>query len=165
MGAMSQPRWKPSITVSAIIEREGRFLVIEEHTRAGLRINTPAGHLEPGESPAEGAAREALEETGHPFTPTELVGIYLAASPNKDGEQTTWVRFAFCGTVGACTGQPLDEGIVRTLWLTREVLLACRERHRSTLVMQCIDDSLAGQRHPLGLIQMDASARDVSPWV
>jgi len=71
-------RWKPSATVAAIIERDGRYLLVEEHTPEGLRLNNPAGHLDPGESPEQGVAREALEETAFRFTPTALVGIYLS---------------------------------------------------------------------------------------
>ena len=78
------PRWKPSVTVAAVIERDGRFLLVEEHTPEGLRLNNPAGHLDPGESPAQGCARETLEETAHTFTPTALVGIYLSRFQRGD---------------------------------------------------------------------------------
>ena len=71
-------RWKPSVTVAAVIERDGRYLLIEEHTPEGLRLNNPAGHLEPGESIVQACAREALEETAHAFQPEYLVGVYLA---------------------------------------------------------------------------------------
>jgi 8-oxo-dGTP pyrophosphatase MutT (NUDIX family) len=96
-------RWKPNVTVAAVIEREGRFLLVEERTEQGLRLNTPAGHLDPGESPAEGCAREALEETAHAFVPTALVGIYLARS--ADDPAVTYMRFAFSGELGErCLG-------------------------------------------------------------
>ena len=83
-------RWKPSVTVAAIIEKDGRFLLVEEHTTDGLRLNNPAGHLEPGESPAEGCVREVLEETAHAFTPRSLVGVYLTKA-----QDVTYLRFAF----------------------------------------------------------------------
>ena len=137
---MSQ-RWKPSVTVAAVIERQGRYLLVEEHTRAGLRLNTPAGHLEAGESPEQGAVREALEETGHRFTPEALLGIYMAASPDAQGVPTTWVRFAFCGTAQALDPLPaLDAGIVRTLWLTPDEIAASQARHRSPLVWRNLTD-------------------------
>src|SRR5947208_13402445 len=103
-------RFKPSVTVAAIIERQGRFLLVEEETTEGLKLNNPAGHLEPGESPAEGCAREALEETAHTFTPTALVGIYLARMLREStGEDVTYMRFAFCGELGPLeVGRPLD---------------------------------------------------------
>ena len=85
---MPSTRWKPNVTVAAVIERDGRFMLVEEHTADGLRLNTPAGHLDPGESPADGCAREALEETAHRFTPTALVGIYLARSRRNDEDVT-----------------------------------------------------------------------------
>lgn len=152
-------RWKPSVTVAAVIEQHGRYLLVEEHTSEGLRLNTPAGHLEPGESPAEGAVREALEETGHAFTPAALLGIYMAASPDAQGAPATWMRFAFCGTARPChPPRALDEGIVRTLWMTPAEIEASQPRHRSPLVWRCVQDHLRGQRFPLEAVQMDATA-------
>ena len=155
-------RWKPNVTVAALIERDGRVLVVEEHTNAGLRLNTPAGHLEPGESPAEGCARETLEETAHHFTPTALVGIYMARFLG-DEEDVTYMRFAFTGTLGAFEAdRPLDEGIVRTLWMTADEIRSSVARHRSPLLLQCVEDYLAGQRYSLDLIHTDASVGDPS---
>jgi phosphatase NudJ len=152
-------RWKPSVTVAAIIERDGRFLLVEEHTPEGLRLNNPAGHLDPGEGPVEACAREALEETAHRFMPTHLVGLYLSRFRRPStGEDITYLRFAFTGTLGdEVPGQALDDGIVRTLWLTPDEIRASRDRHRSPLVLQCMEDHLAGQRHPLDLIHTDPS--------
>ena len=150
-------RWKPNVTVAAVIERDGSFLLVEEHTTDGLRLNTPAGHLDPGESPADGCAREALEETAHHFTPTALVGVYMARFQRKD-DDITYLRFAFAGTLGAFeAGRALDDGIVRTLWMTLEEIRASLERHRSPLLLQCIEDYVAGQRYPLALIHTDVS--------
>lgn len=152
-------RWKPSVTVAAIIERDGRYLLVEEHTPEGLRLNNPAGHLDPGESPVDGCRREALEETTHAFEPTGLVGIYLSRFQRPaTGEDITYVRFAFCGTLGdAVAGRSLDHGIVRTVWLTPDEVRASRDRHRSPLVLQCMEDHLAGRRYPLELIHTDPS--------
>ena len=145
------------MTVAAVIEREGRFLLVEEHTPEGLRLNNPAGHLDPGESPEQGCARETLEETAHPFTPTALVGVYLSRF-QRDTDDITYVRFAYCGTVGAPDPERvLDTGIVRTLWLTAEEIRQSADRHRSPLVLQCLEDYLAGQRFPLGLVRTDPS--------
>lgn len=152
-------RWKPNATVAAVIEQNGRFLLVEEHTPEGLRLNNPAGHLEPGESPAQGCVREVLEETAHLFTPSGLVGIYLArfVQARPDGPQdTTYLRFAFCGTVGErIEDKELDCGIVRALWLTPQEIRASRERHRSPLLLQCMEDYLHGQRFPLETIHTD----------
>ena len=154
---MTAARWKPNVTVAAVIERDGRFLLVEEHTADGLRLNTPAGHLDPGESPTDGCAREALEETAHRFTPTALVGIYLARSRRND-EDVTYLRFAFAGTLGPPeAGRSLDHGIVRTLWMTLDEIRASVERHRSPLLLQCIEDHVAGRRYPLSLIHTDVS--------
>jgi 8-oxo-dGTP pyrophosphatase MutT (NUDIX family) len=155
-------RWKPNVTVAAVIERDGRFLLVEEHTAEGLKLNTPAGHLDPGESPADGCAREALEETAHHFTPTALVGVYMARFQRQE-EDITYLRFAFAGTLGAFEeGRALDDGIVRTLWMTIDELRASVERHRSPLLLQCVEDYLAGQRHPLDLIHVDTSVTSVA---
>ncbi len=150
-------RWKPSVTVAAIIERDGLYLLVEEHTPEGLKLNNPAGHLDPGESPQQGVVREALEETACAFTPDCLVGVYLSRfqRPATD-EDVTYVRFAFGGTVGEPDpARALDAGIVRTLWMTLEEVRASRARHRSGLVLRCIEDHAAGVRLPLSAISTD----------
>ena len=154
-----QTRWTPSVTVAAIIERGGRYLLVEEHTPEGLRLNNPAGHLDPGESPAQGVAREALEETAHAFTPTALVGVYVSRFQRETtGEDITYLRFAYCGDLGPqAPGRALDEGIVRTLWMTVAEVRASADRHRSPLVLRCIEDHAAGQRHPMALVFTDPS--------
>jgi 8-oxo-dGTP pyrophosphatase MutT (NUDIX family) len=152
-------RWSPSVTVAAIIERDGRFLLVEEHTPEGLKLNNPAGHLDPGESPEQGVVREALEETARVFTPSAIVGVYLSRFVRPDtGEDVTYLRFAFAGTVGEpLPGRTLDGGIERTLWMTPDELRASHERHRSPLVLRCMEDHLAGRRYPLALVSTDAS--------
>lgn len=150
-------RWKPSVTVAAIVERDGRYLLVEEHTPEGLRLNNPAGHLDPGESPAQGVARETLEETAYNFVPTALVGLYLSRFQREStGEDVTYLRFAYCGELGAFdTSRPLDTGIVRTLWLTPDEIRASSQRHRSPLVLQCMEDHLTGQRYPMEMVFTD----------
>ena len=143
--------WKPNVTVASVIERDGRFLVVEEETAGGLRFNQPAGHVEFGESLVEAAARETLEETAHAFVPEYLVGIYQWTVPGSD---LTYLRFAFGGAVGdELPGRGLDAGIVRAVWLTLDELQACRERHRSPLVLEVVQDWIAGRRHGLDLIR------------
>lgn len=142
------------MTVAAVIERDGRFLLVEEHTPEGLRLNNPAGHLDPAESPEQGVVREVLEETACVFTPQSLVGVYLGRfqRPARD-EDVTYLRLAYAGTVGEpLPDRRLDDGIVRTLWMSLAELRACPERHRSSMVLQCIEDHAAGRRHPLELI-------------
>ena len=141
-------RWKPSVTVAAIIERDGRYLLVEEHTPEGLRLNNPAGHLEAGEGPEQGVAREALEETAFSFTPTALVGVYLSRFQRAStGEDITYLRFAYSGDLGAFDpGRTLDTGIVRTVWMSPDEVRASADRHRSPLVLRCIEDHLRGQR-------------------
>jgi ADP-ribose pyrophosphatase YjhB (NUDIX family) len=151
--------WKPSVTVAAVIERDGRFLLVEEKTNGGLKLNNPAGHLDPGETPEQGCAREALEESAYVFTPTAVLGLYLARSmKNSTGEDQTYLRIAFSGELGAHDPKrALDEGIVRTLWMTPEEVRASAGRHRSPLVLKCIEDYLSGVRYPLSVIHADPS--------
>ena len=156
-------RWKPSVTVAAIASRihAGRteYLLVEEETPEGLKLNNPAGHLDPGESPQQAVVREALEETARVFVPARLVGIYLArfARP-ATGEDITYLRFAFAGTVGhPDPGRALDAGIVGTHWLTLDELRGCPARHRSPLVLRGIEDDIAGRSLPLDAIITDDS--------
>jgi 8-oxo-dGTP pyrophosphatase MutT (NUDIX family) len=144
-------RWKPNVTVAAIVEQDGRYLVVEEETPEGLRLNNPAGHLDPGESLLQGVVREALEETARRFEPTALLGVYLSRFRRPWLEEdVTYLRFAISGTVGeADPGRALDDGIVRTLWLTPDEIRASQARHRSPLVLRCVEDHLAGRRYPL----------------
>jgi 8-oxo-dGTP pyrophosphatase MutT (NUDIX family) len=162
---MPLKRWSPSVTVAAIVERDGRYLLVEERTPEGLRLNNPAGHLDPGESPQQGVVRETLEETARHFEPQALVGIYLARFERpRTGEDVTYLRFAFCGVVGeAEAGRALDAPVERTLWLTLDELRNCRERHRSELVMRCIEDHHAGRRHPLDVVTTSASVGAPGP--
>jgi ADP-ribose pyrophosphatase YjhB (NUDIX family) len=149
---MNSTRWTPRVTVAAIVEREGRFLVIEEKTSEGLRINQPAGHLEAGETLIDAVKRETLEETAHEFQPEALVGTYLTHFERPD-KSVTYLRFTFCGkALRAIPDMPLDDGIVRTLWLTAEEIRACAHRHRTPAVLECLEDYLAGHRVPLDFI-------------
>ena len=165
---MSDARWKPSVTVAAVVERAGRYLLVEERTPEGLKLNQPAGHLDPGESPQQAVVRECLEETACAFVPQALLGVYLARfeRPARDGqaaEDITYLRFAYCGTVGEPEpGRALDQPIVRTLWLTPDELRAQAHRLRSPLVLRCIADHAAGVRHGLDAVQADPSLQQ--PW-
>ena len=150
--------WKPSVTVAAVIERGGRFLLVEEETSEGVRFNQPAGHLDPNETLEQAVSRETMEESAHEFTPTELVGIYMSRYlSSRTHTEVTYLRFAFSGEVGADLDIPLDTGILRVVWMTYEELVATRVRHRSDLVMQCVDDYLAGKRAPLSMIHTHSS--------
>jgi len=139
-----------SVTVAAVIQHRGRYLLVEEETDGGIRINQPAGHLEPDESILDGAVRETLEETAYGFSPSALVGIYRWRHPSG---RLTYVRFAFCGELGPHqAARHLDRGILRTLWLTPAELRTCAASHRSPLVLRCVEDHLAGRRYPLDIL-------------
>ena len=144
-------RWKPNVTVAALIQREdGRYLIVEEDTVDGRRFNQPAGHLEKGESLLEAVKREVLEETGYEFEPQGLVGIYLA---DQVSSEVTYLRFSFFGkALQHRPDLPLDKGIVAALWLTAEEISSCAERHRSPLVMRSLQDWQAGARFPLEVL-------------
>lgn len=148
---MSKERqWKPNVTVAAVVERDGRFLLVEEQTSDGTRYNQPAGHLEAGESLQDAVIRETLEESAWRFKPTALVGIYQYHQADSG---ISYLRFAFTGELADHdAGRKLDTGIVRTLWMPAAEIRANRAKHRSPLLMQCVDDYLAGRRYPLQLL-------------
>lgn len=142
--------WKPNVTVAALVERDGRFLLVEEETDEGLRFNQPAGHLEQGESLVAACVRETLEESAYRVRPTALVGVYQWPRPARD---VTYLRFTFaCELLGEELGRPLDQGIIAARWLTAEEIRASADRHRNPLVVRCLEDYLAGRRYPLDLI-------------
>ena len=180
-------RFRPSVTVAAVIARGGRYLLVEEETPEGLMLNNPAGHLEQGESPIQAVVREALEETARAFVPETFLGVYLArfvrpaqarhpqaagtppppqgdrplgSGPAETMEDVTYVRLAFSGSVGEeIAGRTLDEGIRRTLSMSVAELAACTDRHRSPLVLQCVRDHAAGRRLPLEALYSHVSLR------
>ncbi|MDR0529126.1 MAG: NUDIX hydrolase [Zoogloeaceae bacterium] len=142
--------WKPNVTVAAVVERDGKFLLVEEETESGARFNQPAGHLEKGESLVAAAARECLEETGYHFRPDALLGIYQWARPVGE---ITYLRFAFAGEIVGCEpDRPLDTGVIAARWMTLDEMRATRERHRSPLILRCAEDYRAGRRLPLDVI-------------
>ncbi|HEY2338004.1 MAG TPA: NUDIX hydrolase [Burkholderiales bacterium] len=139
------------MTVAAVIERDGKFLFVEEMIDGRKVINQPAGHLDPGESLAAGCAREVLEETAHRFEPTGLVGIYRWHYAPKD---VTFLRFCFRGNVLGVEDRKLDKEIIRTLWLTPAEVKASAAA-RSPLVSRCVEDWLAGRNYPLDVFSRD----------
>ena len=143
---------KPEITVATVIEKDNRFLLVEEETEYGILLNQPAGHLEADESLAEAAVRETLEETACELIPEALVGVYLLQYNLKNNEKVSFLRFTFTGDIGLKQDRPLDPDILRTVWMTYEEIVACQERHRSALVLKSIDDYRKGQRMPLSVL-------------
>lgn len=141
----------PDITVAAIAERDGKFLIVEERTKSGrLVLNQPAGHVEPGESLTDAVVRETREETGWDFLPVAVCGVYFWQHPSNGSNV---LRFSFCGELVRVHDGPLDPDIVRTQWLTRRELEAEAPRLRSDMVLLAVDDYLAGRRHPVDLVR------------
>ena len=143
---------RPRVTVAAIVQRDERFLFVEERdTQGRLVINQPAGHLEVGESLIEAVIREAVEETAWYVKPQSLVGVYVWG---KSDRSVTYLRVAVAAeAIHEVQGQALDEGIERVLWLTRDELMARESQHRSPLVIRCVDDYLKGARHSLDVLK------------
>ncbi len=147
---MQEPRWTPHVTVATVVVRDGRLLLVEEAIDGRQVLNQPAGHLEPDESLAAAAVRETLEETGWTVRLSAFIGTYQWTAP--DG--TPFLRFAYAAEpVSHDPGRPLDDGILRALWLTPAELKADPGRLRSPLVWQVVADYLAGQRHPLCIVK------------
>lgn len=147
--------WKPHATVAAVIEQNGRYLLVEERINGQIQINQPAGHLEQGESLLQACVRETIEEAGMLFRPTHLLGLYQWRAPaNPSSNGTTYLRAAFTGEIEHIIQDTvLDKGIIGPIWLTPDEARACAAKHRSPLVMACIDDHLAGLRYPLDTIR------------
>ena len=147
---MQEPRWTPHVTVATVVVRDGRLLLVEEAIDGRQVLNQPAGHLEPDESLAAAACRETLEETGWTVRLSAFIGTYQWTAP--DG--TPFLRFAYAAEpVSHDPGRPLDDGILRAVWLTPAELKADPGRLRSPLVWQVVADYLAGQRHPLSIVK------------
>jgi 8-oxo-dGTP pyrophosphatase MutT (NUDIX family) len=144
--------WKPAVTVSGILEKDGRFLFVEELDAGRRVLNQTSGHLDPGESLLGACAREVLEETAHRFAPSALVGVYRYVRDSS----TTYLNFAFAGRIeGVENGRRLDAEILQLHWLTRDELAARAAEHRSPLVARRVDDYLAGRRFPLEVLSRD----------
>jgi ADP-ribose pyrophosphatase YjhB (NUDIX family) len=141
--------WKPNVTVAAVIEQDGHYLLVEERAAGRRVLNQPAGHLGEGGSLPAAVRREGLEETAHRFTPKALVGVYQYRSP----EGTTYLRFCFCGAVDGRDDRPLDPDIVNLHWLDRAGVRGREGLLRSPLVLAAIADYEAGARMPLHVLR------------
>ncbi len=142
--------WKPHTTVAAIIQRDNKFLMVEELINGERVFNQPAGHLDPNENLIEAAIRETREETAWRFTPQAVTGVYLWTHPDSG---RTFLRVAFCGQCDDHQAeQPLDDGILHAVWMSRDEIVQNKRNLRSPMVIDCIDDYLAGKRYPLDLL-------------
>ena len=138
------------MTVAAVVERNGRFLLVDEETDLGRLYNQPAGHWDPGETLLDAVVRETREETGLRFTPRALVSIHHWHDRSND---FTYLRFSFAGDAdGDESARPSEPDIYGTVWMTIDELRATRERHRGPQVLACVEDYLQGRRAPLDLI-------------
>ncbi|WP_207061106.1 NUDIX hydrolase [Motiliproteus sp. SC1-56] len=143
-------RWTPHATVACVIERDGEFLLVEEQIKGQLLLNQPAGHLEPDESLITAARRETLEETGWEVEPTSVLGIYTYRAPNG----VTYLRTCFVAQpLRHHPQRALDPPVKRALWLTPDAIRQAEPRLRSPLVLQSIEDFLAGRHYPLSLFR------------
>jgi len=142
--------WRPHVTVAAVLERDGKFLLVEEKIDEQICYNQPAGHLECGESLTDAVVRETLEETGYSFVPKYLVGIY---NWRNEAKEITYLRFAFGGEiVGHDAQRKLDDGIIAARWLAPDEIRALQSGHRSPMILRCIEDWQVGKRFPLDLV-------------
>lgn len=147
---MKKTQFKPNSTVAAIVEQNGKFLLVEESTDRGNRFNQPAGHLEDNETLIQAVIRETLEEAAYDFTPSALLGVYHWKHPHNE---TTYLRFAFIGHVSVhYEMQELDDGIIRAVWMTIDEIREKSALMRSPQVLTCIEDYLSGKSFPLEVI-------------
>ena len=150
---MTEPVWKPHVTVAALARRDDRFLLVREEVNGRIVLNQPAGHLDPGESFEQAVIRETLEETAHSFIPTGLLGIYRFVP--DEGVAETHIRLAFVGEAGEWQDLPLDTGIIEPVWMTLDEIEASRDRHRGPMVLQCVLDSIRKPAYPLEIFSPD----------
>ena len=146
-------QWKPNVTVAAITEIDGRFLIVEEEANDRIVFNQPAGHLEKDETLVDAVQREVMEETGWEFQPESVVGLYLYPHPHVD---ITYLRVCFAGTcLNHNPERVLDDGILRVVWLSREELYNNKDKLRCNMVLQCVDDFLSGKKYSLDILNHD----------
>jgi len=145
--------WKPHATVAAIIERDNKFLMVEELIHGEHIYNQPAGHLDPDESLIDAVIRETQEETAWQFVPDAVTGIYLWRNPDSDNNEDTFLRVTVCGScINHDPEQALDDGVLKAVWMSRDELLDKNIKLRSPMIINCIDDYLAGKRYPLDML-------------
>jgi 8-oxo-dGTP pyrophosphatase MutT (NUDIX family) len=141
------------LTVAAVIEHAGRFLLVTDNTRHGPKLNQPAGHVETNEDLITAVIREVKEETSLDFTPHAVCGLYVY-HPNPT---TTYLRVAFKGSIADYSQppqpQPTDPDVLSAAWYPLTEIQAKPEQHRSMLVLQTLEDYLAGQEYPLAMVQ------------
>lgn len=144
--------WKPNTTVAAVIsDGNGRYLFVEEQIDGEVKLNQPAGHLEPNESLVDACMRETLEETGHSVTVDGLIGVYRWPYPSKN---KTYMRFSFAATsIHHDKNATLDDGIIGPVWLSKDELKARQTQWRSPMVWQCVEDFENDPIHPLSILK------------
>ncbi len=145
---MSEPIWKPHVTVAALCQRDNRFLMVKEDISGEELYNQPAGHLEPNEGLIDAVIRETLEETRYQFQPIAFQGVYR----HQVSAERTYIRFAFSGQAGALVEGNLDQGVIAAEWMSYDEILATKGQHRSPMVLQCVEDFLNELSFPLNVI-------------
>ena len=142
--------WKPHVTVATVIEKDGKYLLVEERCNGALVFNQPAGHLDPNETLEQAAVRETFEETGWHVQLQGVVGVALYTSPHN---QVTYHRTTFYAkAVEHDPTQALDDGIEQAIWMSYEDIIASSDRMRSHLVIKCIEQYQQGHRYPIDLV-------------
>lgn len=138
------------LTVAAVIENDGQFLLVEEHSSGRRVLSQPGGHIEAGESPEQAVVREVLEETACDVTCSELVGVYLWVHPQS---RQQFLRIVYAAEYLSCDEQQkLDDGIIGRRWLTLDEISGRQQSLRSPAVLRCVHDYVAGKRESDALL-------------
>ena len=97
-----------------VVRHDDRFLLVQER-KHGQRWHLPAGRAEPGETLADAARRETLEEAGIKVRLTGIVRVEHSPSPRRARVRAVFLAEPSGRTT---TKQEPDEESLRAEWIS-----------------------------------------------
>lgn len=139
------------VVVGAVIEKDGKILLVQEAKLPAYGLwNTPAGHIEKGETALEGAKREVKEETGLDIEITGLLGVYVGKSllyPNR-----IVAKIVFRGSAVGGKIQFRKDEILDAKWFIPSEILAMKDSELRGIRKE-IEDFIAGKNYPIDAVR------------